>query len=150
MNPYAAIMKKSPAIATNSALQAGADPQDLALAKKELGKQEYIGYCETFVEKATGSGNQGATASDAWNNQQDKAIQGLEGVRPGDKIYFSDPNNPAGHVGLADQGGNFVSATDNGIQENNINDWMKTTGQQALGYIPQQENPYARIMKGTN
>lgn len=150
MNPYLKFLISTPENATNNAIQAGADPQDLARAKAELGQQEYIGYCQAFVEQATGSGFQGESASAAWQNQQNKAVVDptLSGIQPGDEVYFNDPNNPEGHVGIADKNNQFVSATNNGVQENNINDWMQMTGQQPLGYIPQTTNPYMKFLKG--
>lgn len=153
MNPYLEFIKNTPKVATREALQAGADPQDLALAKSQLGKKEYIGYCQEFVEKASGQGVMGSSASQAWQNQQDKAVQGLEGVEPGDQIYFSNPNNPDGHVGIVsniDQTGtpSFISATNNGIEENSLPEWEQMTGQTPLGYIPQKTNPYMNIVKG--
>lgn len=149
MNPYLKIIKNNPQTATEDALNAGADPADLARAKAQLGEQAYIGYCQSFVEQATGSGWQGSSASDAWERSQNK-IQGLQGMQPGDLIYFNDPNNPDGHVGIADKNNQFVSATDNGIQENDINNWEQETGQSPLGYIPQQVNPYIKIIQGVN
>jgi hypothetical protein len=137
-NPF---MKGSVSASTSQAIQSGADPADLARAKAELGKKEYIGYCQSFVEQATGSGWQGSSATDAWNRAQNK-VQGLQGVQPGDPVYFQDPNNPDGHVGIMDQGNNFVSATDNGVEENNLNDWIKLTGQTPLGYLPRIGGQY--------
>lgn len=150
MNPYLNIINNSPDQATSMALQAGADPIDLIKAKSQLGKQDYIGYCESFVEQTSNSGWKGMSASDAWQNQQDEAVQGLGGIQPGDKVYFSDPNNADGHVGIMDKDNNFISATDNGIEENNINEWMRLTGQNPLGYIPIKQNPYLKMVKGGN
>lgn len=144
------MIKKTPEVATNTAIAAGADPQNLAMAKSQLGRKEYIGYCQAFVEAASGGGWKGSSATDAWNRQQDTAVQGLGGVQPGDKVYFNNPKDPNGHVGIMDRGNQFVSATDNGIEENDIGDWSKRTGEQPLGYIPQKINPYTSIMKGVN
>lgn len=142
MNPYT-IQTDDVSSAENDALSVGAEPADLLAAKSQLGKQEYINYCETFVEKATGSGNEGATADQAFYNQPNAVHDPtLQGAKPGDEVYLSDPTNPAGHTGIMDTGGNFISATDNGVQENNLSDWERETNQTPLGYIPQKQNPY--------
>ena len=129
-------------VATSNAIQSGASPLGLAMAKKQLGKQEYIGYCESFVENVTGSGWKGSSASDAWNNQltQGKAVSGLNGVTPGSEIYFEDPHNSDGHVGIYAGDNQFISATDNGIKQTDINQWQKSTGQKVLGYVPGGQN----------
>ncbi len=125
--------------ATTQALQNGADPNSLSSAKQKLGDQSYIGYCEAFTEQVT-VGHQGIwpSAISAWNGQQDKAVQGLDGVQPGDAIYFApdQSNSGYGHTGVYSGDNRFVSATDNGVQETNLNDWQNMTGQQILGYIP--------------
>lgn len=128
-------------VATSDAIQNGADPLALALAKKQLGEKQYIGYCESFVEGVTGSGWRGASATDAWNRQASagKTVDGLNGVQPGDAVYFSDPNQPYGHTGVYAGNNQFISATDNGIQQNDINNWVGATGQKVLGYVPKGE-----------
>ena len=117
------------------AISSGADPTDVARAKLALGKQDFNGWCQTFVERATGSGWQGASASDAWNNAKNK-VSGLQGVLPGNPVYFNNPTDPNGHTGIYEGNNKFISATDNGVQENDINDWQNRTGQTALGYLP--------------
>jgi NlpC/P60 family len=126
-------------VATTQAMQSGANPLSLAMAKKQLGNQEYIGYCEQFVEQTTGSGWKGTSALNAWNNQaeQGKAVSGLQGIKPGDAVYFNDSSQPFGHVGLYSGNDQFISATDNGIQQNDLGKWQESTGQQVLGYVPQ-------------
>lgn len=125
--------------ATVQAIQAGADPSDLAAAKKQLGDQDYIGYCESFVEGVTGEGWKGTSAIDAWRNQSDKAVVGTKGIQPGDAIYFypDESNQNFGHTGIYAGNNKFISATDNGIQQYDLNDWHDLTGQEILGYIPQ-------------
>lgn len=125
------------ALATNEALKNGADPANLAAAKQQLGEKAYIGYCQAFVADTAGGQNHGASAIEAWNNQQDKATQGLNGISPGDEIYFNadDSNGGNGHTGIYSGNNHFISATNNGIEEQDLADWQKSTGQQLLGYI---------------
>lgn len=127
----------TPDVATSQAIENGADPMSLALAKQQLGKDEYVGYCESFVESVAGSGWKGKSAIDAWNNQQDKAVPGLNGVQPGDSVYFYDPNQPYGHTGIYSGDNQFISATGSGIQQSDINKWAASNQQQVLGYVPQ-------------
>lgn len=129
-------------LATMQAMQAGADPRDLAAAKTQLGKKEYVGYCQAFVEQAT-QGRQSIypTAKAAWAAQQGRAVSGLNGIKPGDPIYFTGNND--GHTGIVSgfdpitNSPKFISATDNGIEEHSVADWQAKTHQQPLGYIPQ-------------
>lgn len=131
---------------TTDALSNGANPLALAMAKQQLGEKQYIGYCEAYVEHIQGSSIKYPSAIGAWNTQaqQGKAVAGLNGVQPGDAIYFSPNagNGGYGHTGVysgTDSQGqpSFISATDSGIQQVPINSWEQYTGQQALGYIPQ-------------
>lgn len=103
-------------------------------ASQYLGQPLDQGDCQAFVEQMT-KGRTGIypTAIDAWNSQNKQAIRGLEGIRPGDAIYFT-PN----HTGIYAGNNQFISATDNGVEINNVNDWSQKTGQGILGYIPQQ------------
>jgi hypothetical protein len=133
---------------TQQALNAGADPPTLAWAKAHMNSKDYNGYCEQFVGDAlgepyprTGKGS----AIDTWNNDPNKvADPSLKGAKQGDRIYFSpnqsnatlDYPNGAGHTGFYEGNGQFISATDNGVQENDLNNWNKTNGTQVLGYIP--------------
>jgi hypothetical protein len=115
-------------------------PTDVRNASELTGKDYDSGYCESFVEQAAGIQPQGATALDAWNNfvQNGKAYQNANEAPAGSFIYFNDPNQPDGHVGISEGNGNFISATYNGVREDNLQDWEKQTGQQPLGYaIPQ-------------
>lgn len=125
-------------------LQSSQDPtpQDVTNAEQNLGNQDYDGWCETFQEQMTGSPKMGDTAADAWNNyvQEGKVVGGLQDAQPGDLVYF-DGDNGLGHTGIIsgkDKSGNttFVSATDNGVENLPINQWLQTTGQQVLGIVP--------------
>lgn len=110
-------------------------------AESQLGKTDFTGLCEAWQEKLTGSPKMGLTAADAWNNyaKQGQAVSGLQGAQPGDKIYFAGDGG-AGHTGIVskvdNQGVHFVSATDNGVQDVPVNNWLKNTGQQLLGIVP--------------
>lgn len=126
--------------ATNQAIQAGADPSVLNKAKQALGNQDYTGLCEKFVEMTQGTTGKYASAIDAWNKQgaDGKAQSGLQGIQPGDAIYFAPDktNSGYGHTGVYTGDGNMISATNNGVKETPLSGWIKSTGQQILGYIP--------------
>lgn len=128
--------------ATTQAIQNGANPTLLDQARSWLGKNAYVGLCEAFVERMT-NGAEGLyrSAQDAWNQHQNK-VQGTTGMRPGDAVYFgADPSNGMnGHTGVYMGNGEFVSATNNGIRQYNLNDWQKTTGQKLLGYVPEGQH----------
>lgn len=106
--------------------------------------QSYAGLCESWVEDVTNSSIQGDTAYDSWKNlsSKGKGITGLNGVQPGDLVYFgSDPNSAYGtdgHVGIYNGNGLFTSATDNGVATANIQNWTKTNNQTLLGYVPRK------------
>lgn len=123
------------------AIQNGADPGMLGQAAQWLGKNAFVGLCEKFVEQVT-KGKTGLfpTAISAWDKQQHQS--GLNGVKTGDAVYFgADPSNGnAGHAGVYTTNGNFISATNNGIQEYNIQNWEKATGQKLLGYVSQDSS----------
>jgi len=113
------------------------EPSDVQKASTDEGDQSYDGWCESFVEAATGMPKQGGTALEAWQNnlQKGTGVQGLDGIQPGDPMYFSDPNQPDGHTGIYMGGNRFISATDNGVAVNDLDKWMSDTGQTPLGYI---------------
>lgn len=103
-------------------------------------KTAYKGLCQAFVEATIGSGWKGGSAIQAWQNQQDKAVPSLNGIKPGDPIYFAADrsNGGYGHTGIYMGNGNFLSATDNGIQNLPLNDWIKATDQHILGYLKEK------------
>lgn len=120
-------------------INADQTPDDINNAQSYVGNQGYNGYCQTFVEQMTGSGWRGSSAIDAWNryNQQGQAVEGTRGVKPGDVLYFSpnSSNENYGHTGIYLGGNKFVSATDNGVENYDLNDWRNLTGQDILGYV---------------
>lgn len=124
-------------VATAQALSVGADPRSLEIAKKYLGTSKFIGYCQAFVRQVTGGRTSGASAIQAWNNAPQK-IQGIQGMQPGDLVYFSpnSSNKGFGHTGIYAGNGQFVSATDKGIRSAGLGEWMNYTGQRLLGYVP--------------
>lgn len=136
--------------ATSQAIQHGADPDMLANLYRTVGSQNYIGLCQKFVEQATmGSTGHYASASDAWHQQQDRAVKdsNLNGIQPGDAVYFdADQSNQGyGHTGIYTGNGKFISATDNGVQNNPLSDWIGQTGQKVLGYIPHVANQVGNL-----
>lgn len=122
------------------------EPQDVTNAAQYLGGgQNFSGWCEKFAEGVAGEGPQGDTAADAFQNQlqEGKAVAdpSLSGAKAGDLVYFNpdSSNENDGHVGvLTDNGKTFISATYNGVQAYNLNDWEKSTGQSISGFVPIQ------------
>lgn len=113
-------------------------PQDVLQAQGQMGSQDENGECQQFVEQMT-TGHSGifpsATAA-ANYYQQNGQMKPISQAKPGDMIYFSDPSQPDGHVGIiSDTNGDFVSATYNGVQTNNLQSWLNETGQQVLGVV---------------
>lgn len=113
------------------------------LARSQLGSQDYNGYCQTFVGDVTGDATWGTSALDAWQNSQDRAVQGLDGIKEGDLVYFvgNSPDAPGGtyengHTGIYTGNGQFVSATGVGVQEADLGQWINDNNQSILGYIP--------------
>jgi hypothetical protein len=97
---------------------------------------EYDGLCEAYAEQQKhGVTGIYPSAIAAWNQSKDK-VQGLEGIQPGDQIFFAPDksNSGFGHTGIYQGDGKFTSATYNGVQTNDLNNWQQSTGQQLLGY----------------
>lgn len=113
----------------------------LQAASQYLGTQDFNNFCQAFVEKVT-QGKTGIypSAIQAWQSQQNNAVQGTQGLQPGDTVYFSPnaSNNGYGHTGVYQGNGKFISATSNGVREYDLNQWQQMTGQQLLGYVPQK------------
>ncbi len=102
-----------------------------------LGNQDYLDLCEKFVEQVQGSAQKFASAATAWDNQKNK-VSGLDGVQPGDAIYFApdQSNSHYGHAAVYTGNNNMISAANKGVEQDNIDSWVKNTGQKLLGYIP--------------
>lgn len=129
-DPWSDIVNSNPISDTN-----------VSTAQSSEGRQDLNGYCEEFVEDATyGKNGMFPTADAAWNNyvKNGQAYQGDVTKAPaGSLIYFAPDrsNNNEGHTGVSDGEGNMISATDNGVQQSNVAQWMQQTGQQPLGYV---------------
>ena len=128
-------------VATAHAIAAGASPKDLEIARQYMGQSKFIGYCQSFVRQVTGGRTQGASAIEAWNNAKQKVAGSVQGMQPGDLVYFSPnaSNSGYGHTGIYAGNGQFVSATDKGIRQAGLGEWIKATGQKLLGYVPAAE-----------
>lgn len=111
----------------------------LNTAAQYLNTQDYNNFCEAFVEQAT-QGHAGVypSAIQAWIAQQKSAVQGLQGIQPGDTVYFGadQSNGGYGHTGIYVGNGQFVSATYNGVKTADLGKWQQSTGQKLLGYVP--------------
>lgn len=111
----------------------------LNTAGQYLGTQDYNNFCEAFVEQAT-QGHTGVypSAIQAWLGQQKQAVQGTQGIQPGDTVYFgADKSNGGyGHTGIYIGNGQFISATYNGVKTADLSKWQQSTGQKLLGYVP--------------
>jgi hypothetical protein len=117
---------------------------NLDVANSYYGSQAYDDYCQKFVEQATyGHSNIYDSAIAAWNAQRQNAVAGsINGAKPGDLVYFSpnEGNKYFGHTGIYMGNNQFISATDNGVQYQDLNKWQKSTGQSLLGYVPAGQN----------
>lgn len=112
----------------------------LNTAAQYLGTSDYNNFCEAFVEQAT-QGHTGTypSAIQAWLAQQKSAVSGTtKGIQPGDTVYFSanEGNGGYGHTGIYVGNNQFISATNNGVQTQDLSQWQSSTGQQLLGYVP--------------
>ena len=91
-------------------------------AKSQLGSHNWDGYCEVFVENAYGTQYRFPTAQAAYNQ-----LHQSSNMSPylGALVWFV-PNNGNGwngHVGIYIGNNQFISATYNGVQTNNITTW---------------------------
>lgn len=131
--------------------QFGVTPSDVNNANITASKPDvskYNGYCQQFVDDVIGTPpqNRAPSASAAWNNysQTGQGIQGTKGMQPGDIIYFNDPNDPNGHVGIFSGGDKFISATQENpnkpVQNHTIKGWTDLTGDSILGYVKNPSN----------
>lgn len=122
-----AVLKK------NGIEQSGSVSADAA-----IGDQNDNGFCQRFVEKQlTGHAGIYTSATVAYKDQLQKGNinSDFSKMQPGDALYFEDPSQPDGHVGIVDGPDSMVSATSNGVQPSKISDWLKATGQRPLGFI---------------
>jgi cell wall-associated NlpC family hydrolase len=128
---------------TNDQIQAvfkknGIDQNAAIGALGAIGDQSDNGMCQRFVEKQlTGRTGLYSSATKAYQDQASKGNVNTDfsQMQPGDAVYFEDPNQPDGHVGIVDGPDSMVSATYNGVQPSKISDWLKSTGQRPLGFI---------------
>lgn len=115
---------------------------NISSAQQYLGSQKFDDLCQAFVEQAT-YGHQGVypSAIAAWNSQNNR-VRGMQGIQPGDLVYFDadSSNNGFGHAGIYMGNNQFISATNNGVQQRDLDQWQKATGQQLLGYVPQGQS----------
>lgn len=126
--------------------QSNSVPIDVRNAQEVTGQHDLDGLCETAVEQWSGLPKMGTTAGNAWSNwaSQGKAYTGLQGAQPGDLLYFqpNGSNQGAGHAALFegyDNQGNplMISATDQGVREDNVSHWSSTIAP-LLGYVHPQ------------
>lgn len=114
-------------------------PQDVRNAEEVTGTHDLDGWCEHAVEQWDNLPNMGRTANEAWQNwsSQGKAYQNIDQAPVGSLIYFApdQSNRGAGHVAISLGKGNMISATYQGVRQDNVNDWMTRTGQQPLGFV---------------
>jgi hypothetical protein len=111
----------------------------LNTASQYLGTGDFNNYCEAFVEQAA-LGHTGVypSAIQAWIAQQKSAVQGTQGLQPGDQVFFSadKTNGGYGHTGIYIGNNQFISATYNGVKTEDLSKWQASTGQKLLGYVP--------------
>ena len=101
------------------------------------GDATWANWCQAYVEKATSNVQKFGSATEAADNYASagKLITNPSGVKSGNLIYFNDPNQPYGHVGIVTGKDTFISATPNGIKEMPIKDWLQQTGQSITGFV---------------
>lgn len=133
----------------NGFLTSGGNPTDIPIdvrdAKEVTGQHDLDGFCETAVEQWAGLPKMGGTAGEAWNNwvSQGKASPGLQGAQPGDLLYFqpNSGNANSGHAALFEgyQNGKpiMISATYQGVREDDVNNWSSNIAP-LLGYVHPQ------------
>lgn len=106
--------------------------------------QSFINQCERYGElMTTGKVGQFASAADAAQHYAKTGAlqQGFGNAKPGKTlVYFSDPNQPFGHVGVfqgfSPSGAPLMrSATGMGIRDSDINQWQQATNQKMLGTV---------------
>jgi hypothetical protein len=110
-------------------------PSDLTNANNIQGQS---GWCQKFVDDAIGTPPQDrvGSADEAWQKYQatGQAVQGTQGIQPGDLLYFS--NN---HVGIYSGKDKFISATEQDpqhpVKNQSIQAWNDITGDVPLGYV---------------
>lgn len=121
-----------------SVLQKNGVQSGSTAADSAIGDQNDNGYCQRFVEKQlTGHAGIYPSATAAYQDQLQKGNlnSDFSQMQPGDALYFEDPNQPDGHVGIVDGPDSMVSATYNGVQPSKISDWLRATGQRPVGFI---------------
>lgn len=103
-----------------------------------MSHSQWAGLCEAWAEQQT-FGHQGVfptAIAGAQHFAQTGQLNPNVAMAPkGALIYFQDPNQPDGHVGISNGAGGFTSATYNGVQTNPLQAWQQSTGQKALGYV---------------
>lgn len=108
-------------------------------AQQFSGNNDYNGLCETFAEHILGTPAMGPTAAAAWDNwqKQGKAYADPDKAPAGSLVYFAadNSNEDAGHVAISDGKGSIIGATDNGVKKYSLQEWVKQTGQQPLGFV---------------
>lgn len=95
-----------------------------AWALSQAGRQDYLNWCQKFVENAYGTGGQYASA---WAAREASAKRGTlytnpEQAQVGDLVFFRpDPSNGNfGHVGIYVGGGKMISARNGGVGTDDI------------------------------
>lgn len=135
-----AMQQASKAMATLNPKANSSDSTSNTMSKvgqaNSTGNYSYSGECLKWVDDQQGnsSSRQPTAIADYQANAQAGNIE-TKGTPPkGARVYFSSPDIPAGHVGISDGNGSFTSATDNGVQTFNIDQWQQYAGQSYLGY----------------
>jgi LysM repeat protein len=101
---------------------------------------DYAGLCQKFVEQYTyGKTGIFPSAADAWDSysQNGQGMTDFTKLSYGDTLYFApdSSNGYAGHTGIYIGNGKMISATYNGVQVSDVNQWMSSTGQQLEGFV---------------
>src|SRR5690348_17209324 len=123
--------------ATASALSSGADPANLAWARANMGRSDYIGYCEQFVENANGVTGKYPSAIAA--AQAQPLSTDWSQARPGDTVYYgaAPENGGYGHAAIYSGNGKVVSSAAN--HETPLTGYFNAP---LLGFVPSTDNQH--------
>jgi cell wall-associated NlpC family hydrolase len=100
----------------------GSGAQAIAWARSRLGRQDWNGLCERFVEEAYGTSGVFPSAAAAQSMITHRGKDAWRSAPAGALVYFAPDatNGFNGHVGIALGGGRMISATPSGVREERL------------------------------
>ncbi len=101
----------------------------------------YAGYCQKFVDDQTGAKQRYATAANTWQAKvaDGSAQTNLNNVKTGDVVEFAPDqgNGNMGHAAIVTSTKNGIQlkmATNSGVQNYSLKDWISYSGQTPQGF----------------